>query len=64
MQDYLGMYDISCNKVRRQVFHVLAAYGIHRQKSVFECRLNLDSKNELFDQLYQLTQGHQNNIVL
>lgn len=51
MQHYLGMYDVSCHSARASVFRILSAYGIHQQKSVFECVLSAHAKNELLEQL-------------
>jgi CRISPR-associated endonuclease Cas2 len=45
MKSYLGMYDVSSPKLRSAIFKLLSAYGIHQQKSVFECQLNFDLKN-------------------
>ena len=36
MHHYLGMYDITCDKIRSKVFRTLLAFGIYQQKSVFE----------------------------
>ena len=64
MQSYLGMYDVSCPKLRSTIFRVLLAYGIHRQKSVFECRFNLDQKQQLIQQLTLLSHGQSSRIVM
>ncbi len=61
---YLGMYDIADDAVRRQVFWALAAFGIHRQKSVFECCLQHEQKTQLLALLDELTQETQRRIVL
>lgn len=44
MKSYLGMYDVSSPKLRSEIFKLLSAYGIHQQKSVFECQLSFDLK--------------------
>lgn len=64
MPYYLGMYDVSCNQLRAKIFRLLIAYGIHRQRSVFECQLLADTKQQLLDQLYLLCQQHEHNILL
>lgn len=66
MPSYLGMYDISCSKRRRFIFHVLSAYGIHQQKSVFECHLHYDMKNQLIQHLDSLVpvEGDVSRILL
>ncbi|MCH7306276.1 CRISPR-associated endonuclease Cas2 [Acinetobacter sp. NIPH 1869] len=55
MHHYLGMYDISCDKIRYKVYRTLLAFGIHQQKSVFECRLSIDQKQQLIQHLDALT---------
>lgn len=64
MQSYLGMYDVSCPKLRFAIFKVLSAYGIHQQKSVFECRVNLDQKQQIIEQLSILTHEQSKRILL
>lgn len=63
MKYYLGMYDIGCNKVRYRVCKVLRAYGIHQQKSVFECRLTVWQRTELIEQLEDIIQDVQTRIL-
>lgn len=63
MQSYLGMYDVSCSKLRSAIFKVLLAYGIHQQKSVFECRLHLDQQRQLIQQLSLLSHGQSKRIL-
>lgn len=57
MQHYLGFYDISSPVLRAKVFKLLAAYGIHEQKSVFVCLLSRPTLLSLVDQLQQLSAG-------
>lgn len=64
MQNYLGMYDVSCSKLRSGVFKLLSAYGIHQQKFVFECQLDLDLKQQLLQQLTLLCSDQQKRILL
>lgn len=63
MKYYLGMYDIGCDKVRYRVRKVLLAYGIHQQKSVFECRLTPLQRAELIAQLDVMVQNVQARIL-
>ena len=64
MPHYLGMYDVSCPTLRSRIFHTLSAYGIHRQKSVFECNLKTEAKKELLEQLYLLSLSQPHNILM
>ena len=64
MQHYLGMYDVSCPKLRSAIFKILSAYGIHQQKSVFECQLNQDTKQQLLQQLTSVSSLYQKRIIL
>lgn len=64
MQHYIGMYDVSCSKLRSHIFKILSAYGIHQQKSVFECQLNSDLKQQLIQQLYIVSALEQKRILL
>lgn len=64
MHHYLGMYDITCDKIRLKVFRALLAFGIHQQKSVFECRLNSSQKQQLIQQLEDLTVQENKRILL
>ena len=64
MQHYLGMYDVSCPKLRSAIFKILSAYGIHQQKSVFVCQLNQDTKRQLLQQLILVSSLYQKRIVL
>jgi CRISPR-associated endonuclease Cas2 len=64
MRIYLGMYDVSCPRRRSTLFRILSAYGIHQQKSVFECRLNSDFRLQLIQQLAVLPNDTFQRIVL
>lgn len=63
MQHYLGMYDVSCPRLRSAIFKILSAYGIHQQKSVFECQLNPQAKQQLLQQLTLVSSLYQKRIV-
>ena len=64
MHDYLGMYDVSNSKLRGALFKLLSAYGIHQQKSVFECRLNQELKKQLIQQMELITKFETKRILL
>ena len=64
MRSYLGMYDVSCPRRRSILFRILSAYGIHQQKSVFECKLNTDFRLQLIQQLDALAHDTYQRIVL
>lgn len=64
MQSYLGMYDVSSAPLRAHIFRILSAYGIHQQKSVFECRLHSDHKQQLIEQLRAVSEGFDKRILL
>lgn len=49
--DYAVVYDITCDRERARVDHVLKGFGFRVQKSVFECRLNRRGKEELVRKL-------------
>jgi CRISPR-associated protein Cas2 len=52
--DYAIVYDISINRERSKVDKILKGFGFRIQKSVFECRLNRKTKNELIEKLNDL----------
>ena len=64
MRSYLGMYDVSCPRHRSRLFRILSAYGIHQQKSVFECRLNPEFRQQLLQQLSAVPNDSFQRIVL
>lgn len=64
MNDYLGMYDVSNSKLRCALFKLLSAYGIHQQKSVFECRLNQEFKKQLIQHMQLVAHGENKRILL
>ena len=45
--EYAVVYDVSDDKERRHVDHILKGFGFRVQKSVFECKLSRGSKREL-----------------
>lgn len=53
--DYVVVYDITCDKERQRVDKVLKGFGFRIQKSVFECRLDKRSKEELIEKLSAMT---------
>lgn len=64
MQSYLGMYDVSASKLRAGIFKILSAYGIHQQKSVFECRFTSEQKKQLILQLELISLLQSKRILL
>ena len=47
ISDYVVVYDITRNGERRRVEKALKDFGFRVQKSVFECRMNRRSREEL-----------------
>lgn len=54
ISDYAVVYDITANGERRRVEKVLKGFGFRIQKSVFECRMNRRSKDDLIRKLESL----------
>ena len=54
ISDYAVIYDITANGERRRVEKILKGFGFRIQKSVFECRMNRRSKEELIRKLEKL----------
>jgi CRISPR-associated protein Cas2 len=54
VSDYAVVYDITANGERRKVEKVLKGFGFRIQKSVFECRMDRRSKEELIKKLEKL----------
>ena len=52
--DYAIVYDITDDRERSKIDQVLKNFGFRVQKSVFECRLNKRSHEELLEQLRNL----------
>ncbi|MBN2694673.1 CRISPR-associated endonuclease Cas2 [bacterium] len=52
--DYVVIYDITCDKERYRVDKILKGFGFRIQKSVFECTLTKNLKNQLITQLKKL----------
>lgn len=52
--DYTVVYDISSDRERSRVEKVLKGFGFRVQKSVFECRMDKKSKEELIEKLKKL----------
>ncbi len=51
ISDYAVIYDISSDRERKKIEKVLKNYGFRIQKSVFECRMNKRTKEELIETL-------------
>lgn len=54
ISDYAVVYDITANGERRKVEKVLKGFGFRIQKSVFECRMDRRSKDDLIRKLESL----------
>jgi CRISPR-associated protein Cas2 len=52
--DYAVVYDITDDLERARVDKVLKGFGFRVQKSVFECRMDKKTKNELIQRLKEL----------
>ena len=63
MKSYLSMSDVSNPRLRSAMFKLLSAYGIHHQKSVFECYLNSDLKQQILQQIKLLSQHEDKRIL-
>lgn len=50
-RNYLVIYDIHDDKVRRKVVKILETYGIRVQYSSFECHLTFSTKRKLKSEL-------------
>lgn len=55
--DYAVVYDISDDNERARIDKVLKGFGFRVQKSVFECRMDKKTKNELIQKLESLNIG-------
>jgi CRISPR-associated protein Cas2 len=51
ISDYAVVYDISADRERRRIEKILKNYGFRIQRSVFECRMDKRTKEELFERL-------------
>lgn len=58
---YVIAYDISDNKKRTQITKTLSDYGVRIQKSVFECLLNNEQKNDLLFKLRLVIKKYPDN---
>lgn len=58
---YIIAYDISDNKKRTQITKTLSDYGVRIQKSVFECLLNNEQKNDLLFKLRLVIKKYPDN---
>jgi len=57
-------YDIVCNRRRRRVFRCLQKWSLDAQYSVFECKLTHKEAEELFLQLVELIDSHEDSLLL
>lgn len=58
---YIIAYDISDNKKRTNITKTLSDYGVRIQKSVFECLLNNEQKNDLLFKLRLVIKKYPDN---
>ena len=61
---YAGMYDVSDDRRRRQLFNLLRAYGVHSQYSVYECWLDAVSRRQLLAQMQDLIDPETDRVAL
>jgi len=54
ISDYAVVYDITADRERRRIEKILKNYGFRIQKSVFECRMDKRTKEELIEKLEKL----------
>jgi CRISPR-associated protein Cas2 len=54
VSDYAVVYDISSDGERARVDKLLKGFGFRVQKSVFECRLDKRTRQDLIDRLEAL----------
>ena len=52
--NFVIAYDIKNDKVRNKIFRTLRSYGIHAEKSVFECQMTITSLESLKRSLLKL----------
>lgn len=53
--DYALVYDVSSDRERARIDKILKGFGFRIQKSVFECRLDHKSRDELIHRLEGLS---------
>ncbi len=63
-QQYIIAYDITRERRRRRVAHLLKNYGVRIQKSIFECRLGKNSLKELVKRLDELMDRQEDSIIV
>lgn len=56
-RNYLVIYDICNDKIRRKIVKLLEAYGYRVQYSAFECSLNLKTKKLLITEIEKIMSG-------
>lgn len=59
---YLIAYDITDNKCRNRVSHILEGYGVRVQFSVFECILKSPIFEELMGKLSEVLNKHEDSL--
>lgn len=63
-QLFLAAYDISCNRRLRKALYVLRAYASGGQKSVFECYLTPNEKEQLLVEIAQVIDPSEDRFIL
>lgn len=63
MTFYFVCYDIADNKRRDKVFRALLDFGLHRQFSVFECRLTETDYLRLKARLAELIHADEDQVL-
>lgn len=56
-RNYLVIYDICNDKIRRKIVKLLEAYGYRVQYSAFECSLNSKAKKLLITEIEKIMSG-------
>ena len=51
---YVIAYDVSDNRIRNRIFRILKSYGVHAEKSVFECSLTVTTMEHLKNDLIKI----------
>ena len=54
---YIVCYDIASDRLRAKVARALEGYGRRVQYSVFECDLTWNRYQEMYQKLFQITDG-------
>lgn len=51
---YLAVYDVTIDRERTRVAHLLEGYGLRIQKSAFELRLTKDQRASILEEIEKL----------